>query len=82
MRFSCPKALNEDHHRLFCTSCEDSILCLNFQFSILSVAGHLSYGRGVQLFAKRILVGRIVPGLPTSILHIQNQTGRTKEVCS
>ncbi|GFT23754.1 hypothetical protein NPIL_662461, partial [Nephila pilipes] len=46
------------------------------------VAGHLSYGRGVQFFAKRILVSKIVPEVPRSILHIQNQTGRTKEVYS
>ncbi|GFS33322.1 hypothetical protein NPIL_288591, partial [Nephila pilipes] len=46
------------------------------------VAGHLSYGRDAQFFAKWILVGKIVPEVPRSILHIQNQTGRTKEVCS
>ncbi|GFT31543.1 hypothetical protein NPIL_456271 [Nephila pilipes] len=46
-----------------------------------SVAGHLS-GRGVQFFTKRIFGGRIVPEVRKSLLHTQNQTGRTKEVCS
>ncbi|GFT62783.1 hypothetical protein NPIL_112481 [Nephila pilipes] len=41
----------------------------------VSVAGHLlSYGWGVQFFTQWILVDRIVPEVPTSILHIQNQT--------
>ncbi|GFS66099.1 hypothetical protein NPIL_108011 [Nephila pilipes] len=56
---------------------------VNVEKCAIRVTGHLlSYKRRVLFFIQWILVGGVVQEVPTSLLHIQNQIIRTKEVCS